>query len=367
MKPERQYTTIKLRVSDRHAASLRRKARAVNFVWNYCNETQMKAAKAGRPWLGSYELQKLTAGAGTMLGLHASSVAAICTLYVQNRIRYRKAWLRFRTKKTIGWVPFKGRDLKKRGGAFVYHGVSYRTLHDRPESEAEKYSAGSFNADARGRWYINVCVPAPERVASKEGSVGIDLGLKQLAALSNGEKIANPKNLDRLAGRLATAQRAGKKRQAANLYARIKNARSDFLHKLSHQLATNYNLIVVGNVSSKSLVKTCLAKSVLDAGWSKLRRQLSYKAVWHGGCYAEVSEYLTTQSCSSCGCLPPERPRGLAGIGIRQWQCSSCGTVHDRDVNAAKNILARFSQKAPAEGAPQSRGADDFSKSMVRQ
>lgn len=112
-------------------------------------------------------------------------------------------------------------------------------------------------------------------------------------------------------------------------------------------------VVDIGDVSSTKLVKTRFAKSVLDAGWATLRRQLSYKSIRNGGRYVEVSEYLTSQTCSSCGCLPPERPRGIAGLGIRTFDCSECGVSLDRDVNAAKNILSRFSQETLAEGAAQ--------------
>lgn len=113
----------------------------------------------------------------------------------------------------------------------------------------------------------------------------------------------------------------------------------DHLHKLSTYIARSHRAIFVGNVSSSQLARTRLSKSVLDASWSAFRNQLRYKASRHGGVYLEVDERFTTQTCSSCGALPPERPRGIAGLGIRVWECSACGEIHDRDVNAAQNIL----------------------------
>ena len=99
--------------------------------------------------------------------------------------------------------------------------------------------------------------------------------------------------------------------------------------------------IFVGNVNAAGLAKTNMAKSVLDAGWSSFRTMLQHKcdhaAVW----FEEVNESYTTQTCSDCGTLPNSRPKGIAGLGIREWTCSECGSVHDRDVNAARNILAR--------------------------
>lgn len=345
------FATIKLRVSDKHAAMLRRKARAVSYVWNYCNETQMKAAKMQRRWLSGFDLQKLTAGSSKMLGLHANSINAICLEYFYKRRASKRPWLRFRGRKTLGWVPVKGIDLKKVAAGYQWHGTVFRTLHDRPETCVAKYGACSFNCDARGRWYLNICVPM-ERAEKKEAAnpVGIDLGLNDLAALSTGEIVENPKQLARLAGKLGKAQRAGKKRLAASVHAKIRNTRADFLHKLSKRITDAHDLIVVGNVSSSKLAKTCFAKSVLDAGWSTLRHQLSYKSLRNGGSYAVVSEYLTSQSCSSCGALPPGRPKGIAGLGMRNFECSECGVSLNRDINAAKNILSRFSQETLAEG-----------------
>jgi putative transposase len=151
-----------------------------------------------------------------------------------------------------------------------------------------------------------------------------------------------------LAERLAVAQRAGNKRRATAIHGHIANARKDFHHKLSTRLAREYAFIAVGNVNAKNLAKTRMAKSVLDAGWSTFRNMLRYKAAT----FAEVDERFTTQTCSQCGALPPERPKGIAGLGIREWDCSECGASHDRDVNAARNILrAARSAAGPVEGS----------------
>ncbi|MBV6271300.1 transposase, partial [Alcaligenaceae bacterium CGII-47] len=114
-----------------------------------------------------------------------------------------------------------------------------------------------------------------------------------------------------------------------------------FLHKLSHRLVNEFDYIAVGNVNAKGLAKTRLAKSVHDAAWSSFRNMLQFKAITHGATVAQVSERLTSQTCSSCGNLPDSRPNSIAGLGIREWVCSDCGAMHDRDVNAALNILRR--------------------------
>lgn len=342
--------TIKLRLRDKHSASLQKQARAVNFVWNYCNETQRKAAQSGRQWLSGFDLQKLTAGSSQMLGLHAHTIQRVCKTYYEARRTRRKPWLRFRGKKSLGWVPFNQAHVRILGdGLLRFNGVVYETMHWRELPHGAVILGGSFNQDARGRWYINLPVDLPDLPKAAGTPVGIDLGLKDLAVLSTGEKIENPRHFRQLEGRYGAAQRANKKRLVRTLSAKIANCRKDHLHKASARIASAYGVIAVGNVSSSKLARTRLGKSVLDAGWSMFRQMLSYKAIRHGGIYIEADERLTTQVCSACGTLPEGRPKGIADLGIRQWSCD-CGAIHDRDVNAAKNIV-RVGLHTLAEGA----------------
>jgi putative transposase len=344
---------FKLRLRDKHARELRRQARAVNFVWNYCNETQQKAARARRKWLTAVDLQRLTAGASKELDLHAHTIQKVCQQYDRSRRQHKKAWLRFRGRKSLGWVPFnKGHVTVIEPGKIKFRGVVYETMHWREMPEGAVICAGSFSADSKGRWYINMPIEVQAGALASSGTtaVGIDLGLKDLATLSTGEKIAAPKHYRRFEEKFGKAQRAHKKRLARNIAAKISNARKDHLHKASARIALTHGVIFVGNVSSSKLARTKMAKSVLDAGWSTLRNQLSYKAMRHGGRMIEVDERFTSQVCSACGALPEGRPRGIADIGIREWECGDCGAVHDRDVNAARNIL-RVGLDTLAEGA----------------
>lgn len=171
------------------------------------------------------------------------------------------------------------------------------------------------------------------------GSVGVDLGLKTCATASDGRKIEG-RFFRALEVKLGVAQRAGKRRRAKSIHAKIANRRKDLLHKFSRDLVKANAAIFVGDVSSAKLVKTKMAKSTLDAGWSMLKTMLEYKCRQAGVVFEEVSEAYTTQTCSCCGALPHSSPKGRAGLGIREWTCNICGAVHDRDVNAAKNILA---------------------------
>jgi putative transposase len=117
-----------------------------------------------------------------------------------------------------------------------------------------------------------------------------------------------------------------------------------------------FDYIAVGNVNAAGLAKTSMATSVLDAGWSSFRGMLKTKSMATGAWYEEVNERFTSQVCSDCGTLPDSRPKGIADLGIRNWTCSACGCAHDRDVNAAINILKKFcfpvGHDRPAVGIP---------------
>ena len=353
--------TYRYRIKDKHAKRLNAQARAVNFVWNYCNETRMKAARDGRKWLSGYDLCKLVAGCTKEgLDLHSHSAKRVCIQYDKSRCQHKKPWLRWRSRRSLGWVPFSTGHAQLRDGAFVFRGERYEVWLHRRLPEGARIGAGSFSQDTRGRWYINcpvevsegVCLPGSWRWTR---SVGIDLGLKDLATLSTGEKVEVPKFYRRTEQRLATVQRARKTKRARAIHAKIANRRKDFLHKASAKLAKEYGFIFVGGVSPSKLAQTRMAKSVLDAGWSRFRDMLAWKLrLRSGGTLLEVPEHHTTQTCSECGRLPSSRPRGIAGLGIREWTCDDCGAVHDRDVNAAKKIL-RCGLTALAEGTSTSR------------
>jgi IS605 OrfB family transposase len=334
---------------------LNTQSRAVNFVWNYCNETQKYALKWNKRWPSGFDLNKLTTGSSKELHLHSGTVNAVCEQYAKSRKQFNRPLLRWRTsrgpKKSLGWVPLKGRDLKREGSAFRFAGNTFRVFHSRPLPEGNIKDGTSFSQDARGNWFLNICIEVADAAArAVTVGVGIDLGLKDFAALSTGETIGNPRHLSQLADKLATAQRAGKKRLTRNLNARVKNSRTDFHQKLSHRIVREFDYIAVGNVNAAGLAKTNMAKSVLDAGWSSFRNMLRYKAIKHGAWFEEVSEYGSTRVCSSCAC--ETGPKGAKDLGIRRWVCSECGASHNRDTNAALNILFRSGHRTLAEGIP---------------
>ncbi|ONM82089.1 RNA-guided endonuclease InsQ/TnpB family protein [Pseudomonas aeruginosa] len=331
---------------------LNKQARAVNFVWNFCNDTQKHALKWRKRWPSGFDFNNLTNGCSKELGLHSGTINATCEQYAKSRSQKKRPYLRYRGEKSLAWVPLKGRDLKREGCSFRFAGNTFRVFNSRPLPEGKIKDGTNFSRDRRGNWFLNIVIELPDTPARNiEAGVGIDLGLKEFASLSTGEKIENPRHLRSLEESLAKAQRARKRRQVANIHARIANSRRDFLQKLSSRIVREFDYIAVGNVSSARLAKTSMAKSVFDAGWTSFRNMLAYKAVKHGAWFEEVDERFSSQTCSNCGGLPDSRPKGIAGLGIREWTCSGCGVLHDRDTNAALNIL-RSGRRAPVVGIP---------------
>jgi putative transposase len=361
------FLTFKYRVKDGSAARrLRRQARAVNQVWNFCCATQREAEnrrRAGRNlrWPSAYDLIRLCTGSGAELGLHSDTVQTICRQFAASRDARRRC-PRFRAsggpKRALGWIPFIPRAVKIEGEAAIYLGGKYRFWKSR--EWPGNFKAGCFVQDARGRWYISLQCEVSEDLPTGAGQIGIDLGLKILATCSDGTKIPALQHYRQYEAALAKAQRARNSRRVKAIHAKIANARRHHLHGQSTRIARENELIVVGNVSPTKLTKTRMAKSVLDASWSVLRSQLAYKARRHGARYIEADERWTTQTCSCCGVIPASSPKGMGALGIRHWVCSCCGSAHDRDLNAAKNILRVGAERRPlAEEIPVLLGRED--------
>ena len=201
-----------------------------------------------------------------------------------------------------------------------------------------------------GKYYVSILVETNHRKLEHiNHNIGIDLGIKDLCITSDGNKYENPKTIKKYEKRLARLQRqlAHKKRGSNNYYKqkkkvalcheKITNTRKDYLHKISHEIVSENQVIVSENLQIKNMAKNHhLAKAITDASWYELTRQLEYKSKWNGRKYIKINTfYASSQICSSCGCKNPD----VKDLSVREWVCSSCGTKHDRDINAAKNIL----------------------------
>ena len=350
---------LRVRVKDKHAAFLSRLSREVNTVWNYCNELSMKIIEREHRFLSGFDFWPYLKGAtrgDDGLCLPVQTVQETAEQYARSRIQHRKVRLAWRksggARRNLGWLPFKVRTIRYAHGQIYYAG-QWLSIWDSYGLGQHALRAGSFSEDSRGRWYLNVCVEVPPkaRAAATTKSIGIDLGLKDFAAFSDEAlpAIEAPQFYRDLAPKLAVAQRARKTDRVKAIHAKIRNRRKDYLHQLSTRLVGERGAIFVGNVNAKSLAQTRQAKSVLDAGWSMFRTMLQYKCADAGVWFEEVNEVYSTVTCSSCHSRTG--PKGVAGLRIRQWTCCECGSSHDRDVNAAKNILQR-GHALLAEGIP---------------
>jgi len=201
-----------------------------------------------------------------------------------------------------------------------------------------------------GRWTVSILVDV-EIAALPESphQIGLDLGITSLIALSNGEKVANPKAFKAKKRKLRKAQKAlSRKKKGSNnrhkarlkvakVHAEISDGRNDFLHKLTTRLVRENQTIAVEDLAVKNLVKNHqLALSISDASWGELVRQLEYKCNWYGRNFVKIDRWFpSSKRCGHCGHIVDKLP-----LNIREWNCPKCETRHDRDVNAAKNILA---------------------------
>lgn len=338
--------TLKLRIKDKHTKVLLAMAREVNMVWNYCNETSQRAIRERHQWLSGFDLQKLTNGFSKCDGVQVGSatVQQVCEDYAKARKQFKRNKLRWRVSNpkssnySLGWIPFKARALQYKSGQVAFAGKRF-SLWDSYGLADYELRAGSFSEDSRGRWYLNIVVKVQAKTNRATACVGIDLGLKEAAVTSDAQRVEG-RFYRKLEAKIGIAQRARKKQRIKALHAKIANQRKDALHKFSAEMVKNYGVIVVGDVASAKLVKTKMAKSTLDAGWASLKTMLGYKSQQAGIVFEVVNECYTTQTCSCCGMIPASSPKGRAGLRIREWTCSDCGAVHDRDVNAARNILA---------------------------
>lgn len=333
-------------------------ARSVNSVWNYCVDIQREVRnrwKHGQMshWPSFYTLKDLASGTSKELGIHAQTVQNVCKQFVKGRDQHKKCPKKrkdYGARRSLGWIPFQEQSRKITPGSITYLGYTYKFFGADSRPLPSTCRGGQFVEDSRGQWWVSIYVDLKEDNLHGNKEQGLDLGLKDLVTTSDGIKYENPAYFRKSEQKLKVAQRAKNRRKVSAIYARAKNQRKDYLHKLSNKLVRESKSLIVGNVSAAKLGKTRMAKSAYDASWSALRSMLRYKASRHGVLYLEVNEKFTTQTCSHCGQRPEGRPTGIAGLEIREWVCSNCGETHDRDVNAAKNILNLGRGAAPPDG-----------------
>ena len=208
----------------------------------------------------------------------------------------------------------------------------------------------TVSKDQAGRYFVScLCEFDPTLLPVTDKKVDIDVGIKDLFVTSDGFKSGNPRHTLKYAKQLAKAQRKlakkklGSKNRAkakwkvARIHAKISDGRLDNLHKLSHRLVNENQVICAENLAVKNMIKNPkLAKHIADASWGEFTRQLAYKANWAGRMYVEIDRFFpSSKRCSCCGFV-----KDKLLLDVRSWQCPECGTTHDRDLNAARNVLA---------------------------
>ena len=287
----------------------------------------------------------------------------VSSVPVQQALRHLQTAFANFFQKRAAYPNFKRKDGKQSAeyttSAFKWDGRALKLAKmdaplnirwSRTLPKAVRITTVTVSKDTAGRYFVSLLCD-DEILPKKEVSpkVGIDLGLSSFAILSTGEKIDAPEHfrtneakLAKLQRRMAKKQKGSQRRakaklKVARLHAKITDSRRDFLHKLSTRLINENQVIAVESLSVKNMQRNrCLSKSIADAGWSEFVRQLEYKARWYGRELIGIDRwYPSSKRCSDCGHVVKAMP-----LSVREWACPECGAIHDRDINAARNILA---------------------------
>ncbi|KAB1138971.1 IS200/IS605 family element transposase accessory protein TnpB [Streptomyces luteolifulvus] len=247
----------------------------------------------------------------------------------------------------------------------------------RPLPEGAEPTTATVSRDSAGRWFVSLlCQDTIAPAPATDVTVGLDAGITCLVTLSTGEKVANPKHERRDRARLARAQRdlsrkakgsanrEKARRRVARVHARIADRRRDFLHQLTTRLVRENQTVVIEDLTVRNLLKNgTLARAVSDASWTDLRMMLEYKCAWYGRTLVVIDRWFpSSKLCGACGTVAAKLP-----LNVREWTCD-CGSVHDRDVNASRNILAAgLAASACGDGARPQRESSRTGQSSVKQ
>ncbi|MER5636125.1 RNA-guided endonuclease TnpB family protein [Kitasatospora sp. NPDC002227] len=348
--------------SDAQATELSRTFGCVRKVYNMALQARSEAWTLRQERVNySATSAMLTAWKKTEGLAYLSEVSSVP---LQQSLRHLQGAFTNFWQKRAKYPSFKSRKKSRRSAEYTRSAFRWRDgrltlakmvdpldiVWSRPLPEGAQPSTVTVSQDGAGRWFVSLlCLDLPVMPEPVNAAVGIDAGITALVALSTGEKITNPRHEREGRERLVKAQRElarkaggdGANRAKARIkvgraHARIADRRRDFLHKLTTRLVRENQTVVIEDLSVRNMIKNRkMARVIADASWSELRSMLEYKAQWYGREVIAVDRWFpSSKLCSTCGILQGRMP-----LNVREWTCG-CGTTHDRDVNAAKNILA---------------------------
>ncbi|WP_329142111.1 RNA-guided endonuclease InsQ/TnpB family protein [Streptomyces sp. NBC_00670] len=347
--------------TDEQAAELSRTFGCVRLVYNKALEERTRA------WYGEQRRISYVQSSAALTRWKKTEELAFLTevssVPLQQALRHLQVAFGNFFAKRAKYPRYKGRKKTRASAEYTRSAFAWRdgelTLAkmteplnirwSRPLPEGARPTTVTVSRDSAGRWFVSVLIEdTPTSAPATMDAVGIDAGITSLVTLSTGEKIANPRHERRDRARLTRAQRElsrkakgstnreKARRRVAKVHARIADRRRDFLHKLSTRLVRENQTVVIEDLTVRNLLKNGrLARAISDAAWTELRMMLEYKCAWYGRDLVVIDRWFpSSKLCGNCGTVREKLP-----LNVREWTCE-CGTVHDRDVNAARNILA---------------------------
>ncbi|MFE4961502.1 RNA-guided endonuclease InsQ/TnpB family protein [Streptomyces sp. NPDC056660] len=376
--------------TDEQAAELSRTFGCVRLVYNKALEERTRA------WYGEQRRISYVQSSAALTQWKKTEELAFLTevssVPLQQALRHLQGAFANFFAKRARYPHFKSRKKSRASAEYTRSGFTWRDgrltmaktaepldiCWSRPLPEGAEPSTVTVSRDSAGRWFVSLlCEDTISPAPATDAAIGLDAGITSLLSLSTGEKIANPKHERRDRERLAKVQRELSRKQkgsnnrekarrrVARVHARIADRRRDFLHKLSTRLVRENQTVVIEDLTVRNLLKNGrLARAISDAAWTELRSMLEYKCAWYGRELVVIDRFFpSSKLCGNCGTVRVKLP-----LNMREWTCECCGTVHDRDGNAARNILAAgLAVSACGDGVRPQRESSRTGQSSMKQ
>ncbi|WP_397600356.1 RNA-guided endonuclease TnpB family protein [Silvanigrella sp.] len=368
-------TTYHYRIKDsgKSGRTLKKMSSSVNFVWNYCKNTQREALKnrsvkriidplTGKTifvpyFFTKFEMNSLVSGSSKELGIHSQTIQAISEEYTTRRKQFKNI-LRWRGKNSLGWIPFKATAIKIYNNKVSYNKNTFQFWNSREIPDDAIIKSGSFAQDSRGRWYLNITFETRMNPYSNDNLIenGVFIDSNYLAKCSNGIKIDIPKIsikyirkikiLNKLKKKFLKKKpilkilkrKAPKTKQEKNLRAKIENIKLDHFHKESSKIINFSSSIITNQISVKRKKSDKNNHFISFGPISKpFQNMLCYKAIRAGRTFKVIPEKDLIWAFSKCCSL---QPRTI--LRIRVWKCRKCGKINHFSTNADKNLLSVY-------------------------